>query len=114
MNTPKLLPWFARKAGINEELARKLWRRACGESELIQGRADGADYHAMCLSRFLSHLETEALTAEPLDASSGASSYNWYWRQQTRMAQYNLATARSTFRIWQNLWQKLTQPACMH
>lgn len=112
MNTPKLLPWFARKAGINEELARKLWRRACGEAELIHGRADGADYHAMCLSRFLSHLETEALTAEPL--GGGASSYNWFWRQQTRMAQYNLATARSTFRIWQNLWQKLTVPTCTH
>lgn len=111
MNSPKLLPWFARKAGINEELARKLWRRACGEAELIQGSTKGSDYHAMCLSRFLAHLDTESLTADPLDSQSA---YGWFWRHQGRLAQYNLATARSTFRIYQDLWQKLTLPACTH
>lgn len=33
MNAPMILPWIARKAGITDELALKLWRRAASEAE---------------------------------------------------------------------------------
>ena len=35
MNAPKILPWIARKAGISDELALKLWRRAVSEAEYL-------------------------------------------------------------------------------
>jgi hypothetical protein len=38
MNAPKILPWIARKAGISDELALKLWRRAVSEAEYLTGK----------------------------------------------------------------------------
>ena len=38
MKAPKILPWVARKAGITDELALKLWRRAVGEAEFLTGQ----------------------------------------------------------------------------
>ena len=31
LKAPKILPWIARKAGISDELALKLWRRAISD-----------------------------------------------------------------------------------
>ena len=42
MKAPKILPWIARKAGISDELALKLWRRAISEAEYLAGKAEGA------------------------------------------------------------------------
>jgi hypothetical protein len=44
MNAPKILPWIARKAGISDELALKLWRRALSEAEYLTGKAEGSEY----------------------------------------------------------------------
>ena len=38
VKAPKILPWIARKAGISDELALKLWRRAISEAEYITGQ----------------------------------------------------------------------------
>ena len=46
MQAPKILPRIAHKAGISEELALKLWRRAASEAECLCGKADGAEYGA--------------------------------------------------------------------
>lgn len=109
MTAPKLLPWFARKAGVSEDLARKLWRRAAGEAELLAGNRTSSDYHALCIDRFLSHLEVESTTGTTLNGSR----YAWMWQHQARMAGYNMAAARSTCKIWQDLWQKLCSPRAL-
>ena len=37
MKTPKLLPWYARKAGVSLERAEALWRKAVREATLETG-----------------------------------------------------------------------------
>lgn len=37
MQAPKILPRIASQAGISEELAPKLWRRAASEAEQLSG-----------------------------------------------------------------------------
>lgn len=32
LRAPKVLPWFARQAGLDDEAALRLWQRAVGES----------------------------------------------------------------------------------
>jgi len=44
MNAPKILPWIARKAGISDELALKLWRRAGSAAEYLTGKTEGSPY----------------------------------------------------------------------
>ena len=67
MKAPKILPWIAKKAGISEELALKLWRRAASEAEHLTCKAEGSEYWGLAVERFLSHVEGEALSgpAEP-------------------------------------------------
>jgi hypothetical protein len=60
MNAPKILPWIARKAGIEDELALSLWRRAASESANLYGCADSADYYAEAMSRFIDLVEEES------------------------------------------------------
>ena len=58
MKTPKVLPWFARKAGLDDESALRLWRRAVGESVGELGSKAMAGTTTM--SRFLELLDTES------------------------------------------------------
>lgn len=74
MKAPKILPWIARKAGISDELALKLWRRAISEAEYLTGRADGSEYWGLAIERFLDIVEEEigttpqyGLTPRPQD-----------------------------------------------
>lgn len=60
MNAPKILPWMARRAGINDEQALRLWQRAAAESENSHGCREGANYHAEALNRFLDALSANA------------------------------------------------------
>lgn len=53
MHAPKILPWVARKAGINEGDALEAWRHALSEAAAQVGRASGAAFHAFALDRFL-------------------------------------------------------------
>ena len=65
MKAPKLLPWIARKAGIGDELALKLWRRAAGESEELVGCCDSADYYRLAMERFIDLVEAETRGDKP-------------------------------------------------
>jgi len=60
MKAPKLLPWMARKAGLNDEAALNLWRRATGESEKLCGSRESADYYSAALQRFIALIEGES------------------------------------------------------
>ncbi len=57
--TPKLLPWFARKAGVSEERAASLWRKAVREATAETGWVGNAEYWGEAMSRFLKLLEDE-------------------------------------------------------
>lgn len=56
MTAPKILPWMARRAGINDEQALRLWQHAAAESETLHGCREGANYHAEAMSRFINAL----------------------------------------------------------
>ncbi len=103
MRAPKILPWIARKAGIKDELAVKLWRRAAGESEALTGCCDSSDYYRLAVERFIDLVEAEsdACVAPEKLAQERVS---WMWRHQKRMSQLNLLAAQNTYRLWQSNW----------
>jgi hypothetical protein len=110
MRPPKLLPWLARKAGVSDELAVKLWRRALQEAEALAGNRVSSDYHALCIDRFLNLLEVEAGGEARLDASP----LSWIWRYPQRIALYTLIASVNISRIGpQFLRRQQTRPhAC--
>ncbi|MEY2632603.1 MAG: hypothetical protein RIR00_1257 [Pseudomonadota bacterium] len=109
MRAPKLLPWVARKAGISDELALKLWRRAAGEAEQLTGRADGPEYCGLAVERFLDLVDDEAQT--PLGNNViPVPRIDWMWRHQNRMSMLSVMAAQNTYRFWQQTWQTLYLP----
>ncbi|MBS1191348.1 MAG: hypothetical protein H6R10_3140 [Rhodocyclaceae bacterium] len=109
MKAPKILPWVARKAGISDELALKLWRRAAGEAEHLTGAAEGSEYWGLAMEHFLSLVEDEAHLA-PVDSLTPAPRLSWIYRHQTRMSMFSLMAAQNTYRFWQHTWQKFYLP----
>lgn len=103
MRAPKILPWIARKAGISEALALKLWRRAAGEAEALTGGCDSSNYFALATQRFIDLVESEAgVSIEPETVVSPQVS--WLWRHQNRMSQLSVLAAQNTCRLWQANW----------
>lgn len=109
MKAPKILPWVAKRAGISEELALKLWRRAAGEAEHLAGTADGPEYWGLAVERFLSLVEDEAHIV-PAGNLTPAPRLSWMCRHQTRMSMLSLVAAQNTYRFWQHAWQNLYLP----
>lgn len=109
MKAPKILPWIARKNGISDELALKLWRRAAGEAEHLCGRCEGAEYWGLAVERFISLAEDEADNAAPRGLTP-APHIAWMWRHQNRMSMLSLLAAQNTYRFWQNTWQQFYLP----
>ncbi len=109
MKAPKILPWIAKKAGISEELALKLWRRAAGEAEHLTGRHDGSEYWGLAVERFLSLVEDEA-GHTPAYRLAPALRTAWLWHHQTRISLLTLMAAQNTYRFWQNTWGNLCRP----
>lgn len=62
MKTPKLVPWFARKAGVSEERAATLWRKAVRQATADTGWVGNAEYWGEAMSNFLRLLEDEQTT----------------------------------------------------
>lgn len=110
MKAPKILPWIARKAGISEALALKLWRRAAGEAEQLTGKAEGSEYWGLAVERFLDLAEAEATTGIKPEGLIPAPRMDWMWRHQSRMSLLSLMAAQNTYRFWQHTWQNLYLP----
>ncbi len=106
MNAPKILPWIAKKAGISDELALKLWRRALSEAEYITGKAEGSEYWGLTIERFLSIVEDEVGTT-PTYGLTPAPRLSWMWHHQTRMSLLSMMAAENTYRLWQNTWDNI-------
>ncbi|MBR0566426.1 hypothetical protein J5J83_09890 [Azoarcus sp. L1K30] len=62
MKAPKLLPWYARKAGIPLERANTLWRRAVREATIQTGWVGNSEYWGAANDIFLDLLEAEKTT----------------------------------------------------
>ncbi len=106
LTAPKILPWIARKAGISDELALKLWRRAVSEAEFLTGKAEGSNYWGLAVGRFLALVEDEA-GETPQYSPSPAPRLSWMWHHQTRMSLLSLTAAQNTYRYWQNAWERM-------
>ena len=104
LKAPKILPWIARKAGISDELALKLWRRAISEAEFLTGKADGPEYWGLAVERFLSIVEDE-VGSTPQYGLTPAPQISWMWRHQSRMSLLSLMAAQNAYRFWQNTWE---------
>lgn len=103
MKSPKILPWIAKKAGITDELALKLWRRAVGEAEYLTGKTEGSEFWGLAIERFLFIVEDE-VGSIPSNTLSPAPQLTWMWRHQTRMSLLSLMAAQNTYRYWQSTW----------
>jgi hypothetical protein len=101
MKAPKILPWVARKAGISDELALKLWRRAVSEAEYLTGKAEGSEYWGLAVERFLAIVEDE-VGCTPTYQLTPAPRLSWMWHHQTRMSMLSLMAAQNAYRYWQN------------
>ena len=64
MKAPKVLPWVARKAGLDDEAALKLWHRAAGEAEQLYGCREGAEYFSAAMSRFIALAENAGVAGK--------------------------------------------------
>lgn len=109
MKAPKILPWIAKRAGISEELALKLWRCALGEAEFLTGKAEGSEYWGLAVERFLCLVEDEA-GASPQYKLEPAPRMSWMWHHQTRMSLLSLMAAQNAYRFWQNTWENMYMP----
>lgn len=104
MNAPKILPWIARKAGISDELALKLWRRAVSEAEYLTGKTEGSAYWGLAIDRFLAIVEDEVGNVQSYSLAP-APQLSWMWRHQSRMSLLSLAATQNAYRYWQNTWE---------
>lgn len=110
MKAPKILPAIARRAGISDELALKLWRRAVSEAEYLTGKTEGSEFWGLTVERFLAIVDGEVgQAAEP--GLMAAPKLSWVWRHQTRMSQLSMAVAENAYRFWQNSWGNFTKPS---
>lgn len=66
MRAPKLLPWYARKAGIPLERAEALWDEAVRRATAETGWVGNAEYWGAAADNFIDLLERErAATCAP-------------------------------------------------
>jgi len=107
-----ILPWVANKAGISEELALKLWRRAASEAEIRLGSHNSPEYHQQVMQHFLSlvEIEAEAAHATPCHLDDTAPRLASLWQQQRRITQLSFVAAERACRYWQDAWQSYCLP----
>ena len=106
MKAPKILPWVARKVGISDELALRMWRRAAGEAEEMTGCSNSSEYYRQAVERFidLSEEEGEKYAERGALKNRGVS---WIWRYQKRISQGNLLAVQKVCRLWLTSWENL-------
>jgi hypothetical protein len=65
MKTPKILPWLARKHGVSEARATKLWASALRYATDKTGWVGTPEYWSVSMERFLELLEAEVSPCQP-------------------------------------------------
>ena len=111
MQAPKMLPAIARRAGISDELALKLWRRAVSEAEYLTGKTEGSEFWGLTVERFLSIVQDEVEGSHAKESRlMQAPKLSWMWRHQTRMSLLSLIAAKNAYRFWENAWGSFSKP----
>jgi hypothetical protein len=103
MKAPKILPWIAHRAGIDEQLALNLWRRAAGEAEEMCGCCNSSDYYRLALNRFIELADEEGekcAKRDPLALITIIPSIGWMLREQNRFWQVNVLATQKACRFW--------------
>lgn len=80
MNTPKLLPWYARKAGVSIERATELWHKAIREATVETGWVGNSEYWGHATSAFQRLLEEEQSSLCAPRVTPLVRSQNRLWR----------------------------------
>lgn len=62
MKAPKLLPWYARKAGVSPERAEALWRKAVRTATDDTGWVGNSEYWGAAMDEFRRLLAAEQAT----------------------------------------------------
>lgn len=78
--TPKLLPWYARKAGVSLERATTLWQKAVREATAETGWVGNAEYWGEAMNCFLRLLSEEQATLCALRVTPFVRTQNRLWR----------------------------------
>ncbi len=80
MKTPKLLPWYARKAGVSIERAGVLWRKAVRDSTEKTGWVGNAEYWGEAMHTFQELLANEERSLCAPGVTPLLRSQNRLWR----------------------------------
>ena len=80
MKTPKLLPWYARKAGISDERATVLWHKAVRAATAQTGWVGNAEYWGEAMNVFVGLLEEEKASFCAPRVTPFVRSHNRIWR----------------------------------
>lgn len=62
MKAPKLLPWYAQKAGVSLERAEQLWRKAVRNATADTGWVGNSEYWGAAMHEFRHLLDAERAT----------------------------------------------------
>ncbi len=99
MKTPKLLPWYAHKAGVSIERAETLWRKAVREATEETGWVGNAEYWGAAMDHFARLLENERSTLCTPQVVP-------FVRSQSRMWRLPLLAMEDLFAAFQESWQR--------
>lgn len=98
MKVPKILPWIAHRAGISEEFALELWRRAGRETERSTADCDSSDYYGRAIVRLVDLAESEGKQSVVRDTVAGETGFSWLWRYENRISRSHLLALQSLCR----------------
>lgn len=99
MKTPKLLPWYARKAGISIERATELWHAALREATDRTGWVGNAEYWGEAMNTLQRLLDEERYTlCEPRVTS--------FVRTQARLWRLSLTAMEDMITSITTNWQR--------
>lgn len=80
IKTPKLLPWYARRAGVPLERAAVLWKRAVCEATAKTGWVGSNQYWGEAMQSFVALLEREKSSFCAPQVTALVRSHNRIWR----------------------------------
>ena len=105
MKTPKLLPWYARKAGISTERAEVLWSKAVRIATAETGLVGNAEYWGACMDAFKVLIERERNTLCAPQVLPFVRSHNRMWRLP-------LLAMEDMFTVLRTNWQRNMNGSC--
>lgn len=107
--SPKLLPWLARKAGIDEDRAAACWQAACREADRRLGPQPTAEYWKLAMDECVARVAAEALAAD-----SASFGFRRLARQQARYWSVPVVAFEVGAQTASRFWQAFNRPLVSH